>query len=204
MSKNYEGACDCKILHCDWSAIGSQLRQTFVISYMRINYCKRRRQWFAWQIVFGLTFGFARNLCSVVIADNKEESEQQISNSHEPDHLNFQKMSMKSAIGSRLIRDCSTRLSIALVHAMSTIRCDKIVMFWQVSAIKSVGHDRTLLRLMPLGLWLIRDWSRLKLPQIHLFWYYIIILVSSVHWHLLTCLNLGNSISACWLASTVP
>ena len=33
---------DCKTLHRDWSAIGSGLRQTFVVwEYMRINYCER-------------------------------------------------------------------------------------------------------------------------------------------------------------------
>jgi hypothetical protein len=42
-----------------------------------------------------------------VIANRKEESEQQSSKPNNPDQFNFQKMSMKSAIGSRLIRDCS-------------------------------------------------------------------------------------------------
>ena len=61
--------------------------------------------------VFGI-FGSALTLCSIVIdviANSKEESEQHrttSSKSNNPDQINFQNMSMKSAIGSRLIRDC--------------------------------------------------------------------------------------------------
>ena len=42
----------------------------------------------------------------MVTADNKEESEEQSLKSNNQDQFNFPKMSMKTAIGSRLPRDC--------------------------------------------------------------------------------------------------
>ena len=41
-----------------------------------------------------------------VIANSKEESEQQNSKSNNPYQINFKNMSMKSAIDPRLLRDC--------------------------------------------------------------------------------------------------
>ena len=80
-SKNYERACvlsirDRKTLHRDWSAIGSRLREHLLY--------QNRLLWEDKSILYGMMI-----MWYFLIANSKEESEQQNSKSNNPNQYKF-------------------------------------------------------------------------------------------------------------------